>query len=464
MNRKPRAGLLPLFLQLYDQCLPRMRAGFDAFLSEVALRLEAEGLDVVRGEICCVAPEFQAAVKAFEDAGADAIVTVHLAYSPSLESIDALTATALPIVILDVTMDAAFGPDVDPDRILYNHGVHGVMDMASVLRRRGKAFDIVAGHVGQSDAPARAADLVRAATAARMLRQTRALRIGEAFEGMGDFAVDEKVLREVLGIHVDQATIADLAAGVREVTPEEIREEMAADRERFACNVPEETHRRSVAVGLGLRRMIDAGGYHACSANFQAFDSGEGPVNTPPFLELSKGMSRGIGYGGEGDVLTAAMVGALARAFGRTTFTEIFCPDWAGGTLFLSHMGEINPDVADGKADLIEKPFELTAALNPAVVACRVQPGPAVFVNLAPGPEDTFGLIVAGVEVLEDTSGEAFASTVRAWVRPDCDVEDFLEAYSVCGGTHHSALVLGDRAEALTAFASRAGLECFVIG
>ena len=43
-------------------------------------------------------------------------------------------------------------------------------------------------------------------------------------------------------------------------------------------------------------------------------------------------------------------------------------------------------------------------------------------------------------------------ATVRAWVRPHGGVARFLEAYSRAGGTHHSALLLGDKAEALAAF------------
>jgi L-arabinose isomerase len=48
---------------------------------------------------------------------------------------------------------------------------------------------------------------------------------------------------------------------------------------------------------------------------------------------------------------------------------------------------------------------------------------------------------------------------VRAWVRPAGKVAEFLEAYSRAGGTHHSALVLGDRADALAAFGRMSGLE-----
>lgn len=77
-----------------------------------------------------------------------------------------------------------------------------------------------------------------------------------------------------------------------------------------------------------------------------------------------------------------------------------------------------------------------------------------MFVNLVPGPDCSFSLIVAPVEVLsEDTSlAPGMRDVVRTWVKPRGAVTDFLEAYSRAGGTHHSALVLGDRSEAVAAF------------
>jgi hypothetical protein len=58
----------------------------------------------------------------------------------------------------------------------------------------------------------------------------------------------------------------------------------------------------------------------------------------------------------------------------------------------------------------------------------------------------------------------AMRDTVRAWVRPKCKVTDFLEAYSRAGGTHHSALVLGNHTDAIAAFGRTLGLEVRVIG
>ena len=402
MERNPRAGLLPLYLGLYDDAMPERRKEFEPFLNQVQYGLTDQGINVVKSDICRTAEEFAAAVALFEKRDVDCIVTLHLAYSPSLEAVEALVNTDIPLLLLDTTMDARFGQDVDPERIMYNHGIHGVMDLASMLRRQKRPFRIVAGHV-EGGALDRAALSVRGAFAARRLRSTRSLRVGESFKGMGDFSVESAVMASVLGIHVDQVTSADLAPDVEAITDAEVQAELEADRARFVCEVPDDVHARSVRVGLGVRRRLETGDYSAFSMNFLAFDSGDGPVNVMPFLEASKAMARGIGYGGEGDVLTAALVGALARGFGDTTFTEIFCSDWDGNSLFLSHMGEINPDLAAAKPVLIEKPFPWTAARNPAVLTCAPRQGPGVFVNLVPGPDDTFNLVVAPVHVLEDT-------------------------------------------------------------
>jgi L-arabinose isomerase len=466
MSAQPRIGLLPFYLKLYDDLMPDRRAGFDGFVAEIAAAFEARGVAVETTPVCRLAGEFERAVEQVETSGVDCIVTLHLAYSPSLESIEAFCRTRLPIVILDTTMDASFGPDVSPDRIMYNHGVHGVMDFASMLRRRGRGFEIVAGHAGDPRLLARAVNLVQAAVAARALRGSRILRVGEAFEGMGDFAVEARVLSKRLGIEVSQVGLDALDDAIGTVSDAELAAEVAADRRVFVSDLPEEAHLRTARVGLGLRRLLDDGAFHGMSVNFQAFDRADRPANTMPFLEISKAMARGVGYAGEGDVLTAALVGALARGFQAVTFTEIFCADWAGDRLFLSHMGEISPAVAGDTPRLVTRPSFGGKSLNPALLTCAVKAGPAVLVNLAPGPDDGFTLIVAPVRVEpeDEALDPAMRGVVRAWVRPAGRVVDFLESYSRVGGTHHSALVLGAQAEAIAAFGRMIGVATVTVG
>jgi len=137
---------------------------------------------------------------------------------------------------------------------------------------------------------------------------------------------------------------------VEGVRDEAIAAAMKEDELQYDVDAPYDVRWASLKIGLGLRAYLEFNEYDALSMNFLAFDQSEGPLSRVPFQECCQAMARGLGYAGEGDVLTAALVGALSSAIGPTTFTEMFCPDWEGGTVFLSHMGEFNPAVAAGKA------------------------------------------------------------------------------------------------------------------
>ena len=479
--KMPKVGLLPLYLSLYDEVLPALATRVAPFAERVRTDLERGGLEVVAAPVARTRPHVASAVERFESEGANAIVTLHLAYSPSLESAEVLARSHLPIVMLDTTPDRDFGGHVDPMRLLENHGIHGVQDLASVLRRLGKPYRVIAGHLDDGDVIERCREAVRdgartgrwpdsarsatpgdlvaadrdaATRAAHCLRSMRVLRIGGMFPGMGDFAVSDDVFRRVLGTTVEDIGADGLADAVAAVSQDAVAAEIAADRKRFRVECDEDVHARSVRIGLGLRRVLDRGGFGAFSLNFLAFRESAGPVNSVPFLECCKAMARGTGYAGEGDALTAALVGALSRGFGATTFTEMFCADWAGQSIFLSHMGEINPAVAAAQPLLYEKEYPFSGALNPATLACAPRPGRATLVNLAPGPSDSFRLITAPVEVLDDGTHPDLNRWVRGWVRPALPLSLFLEEYSHLGGTHHSALVCGGDVEALAAFAA----------
>jgi len=526
---KPKIGLLPLYVKFYDEVLPDLAAQVEPFVGRVQSALADGGLEVLVAPISRTRPDFASAVERFEAAGVDAIVTLHLAYSPSLESAAVLAKTALPVIMLDTTPDRDFGRDVDPMRLLYNHGVHGLQDLASVLRRFGKPYQVVAGHLEDSDVIQRCVSAVRmtrtgefatsipapsaaiqipalgksaarahsrrngnaalaaalepagtialleadapsdnarlaaagncAARAAESLRSMRVLRIGGVFPGMGDFAVCDKLLQKTFGIAVENIEPGDLAAAVNAINDKTVATEMAANQKLFRVECDSEVHARSVRVGLGLREFLKRGEFGAFSLNFLAFKDSTGLVNTVPFLECCQAMARGLGYAGEGDVLTAALVGALLQGFGATTFTEIFCADWAGNSLFLSHMGEINCAETAAKPLLYEKEFPFTPAQNPATLACAPKPGPGTYVNISPGPNDTFRLITAPVEVLADGTHPGLKQWVRGWIRPQIPLPRFLEEFSHLGGTHHAALMFGDHTAALAEFAALLKIE-----
>jgi len=131
--------------------------------------------------------------------------------------------------------------------------------------------------------------------------------------------------------------------------------------------------------------------------------------------------------------------------------------------VFLSHMGEMNLNVAAGKPRLIEKPFPWADAGNPAVAVGCFRPGRAVLVNLAPGRGEAYTLVIAPVEVQPVSGPDRMADTVHGWIKPGLPVADFLAEYSRCGGTHHSAMAYGASVAELAGFAEHMGMRPVVI-
>ena len=148
--KKPAVGFLPLYVELYDRQYPEMRPRIEAFSESIASKLSSQ-LDIISAPICRLEHEFSDAIALFKEKGAIAIITLHLDYSPSLESAKPLAASGLPIIVLDTTEKYYFGPAQSDSEIMYNHGIHGVQDMCNLLIRNGVRFSVEAGHADCSD-------------------------------------------------------------------------------------------------------------------------------------------------------------------------------------------------------------------------------------------------------------------------------------------------------------------------
>ena len=450
-----RIGLLPLYIDIYDIRSRKARLRLEPFYEKIASRFEACGVEVVRTEdFCCLKPQFDAAMARFEAEGADAIVTLHMAYSPSLEAIEALTKTELPVIILDTTETLTFSNEQEPAEIMYNHGIHGVMDLCSMLKRFGKPYAIAAGHFEASDVIDEAIGYVRSAVAARALTHQKVGLFGGVFPGMGDFTVEPKELQERFGIRIEEFPAESVTEAAKAVTDVETDAEYKLDRERFDFpdGTDEEGYRRSLQTGLGLRKFMEECGLTAFSVNFRT-------VNELPFIECCKAMERGIGYAGEGDGLTSAFTGAFLQAWPETNFVEIFCPDWENGFVFLSHMGEINYRITD------TRPLVCHAGgfVDTYAGYAKMKGGKGVYVNVSRGPKD-YQICIVPAEMLSIPQ-DHFPKQIRGWMRPlnGMSTAEFLKALSQNGATHHSSFIYGATAEELQFFGALLHMETVVI-
>lgn len=459
--KKPKIGFLPFYVELYDLTMPEIRPEIDAFHALAVKKLTEQELVVVDMPVCRLADEFESAAACFEKEDVDAVVTLHLAYSPSLESEEALKRIQVPIIVMDTTPDYVYDQRTDADALMRNHGIHGVQDMCNLLRRNGKCFQVISGHMDHSPVLKRVAAAARAAMMVHALKNARVGLVGQPFAGMGDFVIPFEEMREDLGIEMIPYDFAEGEKRIQAVTEQDIQKEYEADREQFIMDakLSREVYDRSTRVGLAIRAWAREEKLSAFTINFLETEGSNPGLPVMPFVECCKAMERGLGYAGEGDVLTAALTGALLTGYEDVTFTEMFCPNWRDNSVFLSHMGEFNYRAADGKPVMEEKPFPFTSADNPAAAYRSMKPGRAVFVNLAPFGAGKYTMTIVPGQVLKVEGSNTMEHAVNGWFQADIPLTELLERLSQAGGTHHSVLVYGGAVEELELFADFLGIE-----
>ncbi|MBE6636551.1 MAG: hypothetical protein E7618_01965 [Ruminococcaceae bacterium] len=458
-----KVGLLPLYVKLYDDCLSWMRPRIEAFHETIIAKLEAEGLEVLRSPLCRLEDEFRATLSRFEAEGAEAVITLHLAYSPSLESEKPLKECKLPIDILDTTPDYSFSPEEPSAGLDFDHGIHGVQDMCNLLCRNHVPFDLFVGHWEQSDVCRRVANCVRAQVAASALATARVGIIGEPFAGMGDFRVPYEEMKRDIGITVVPVATSVIGNYEDKVTEERVDALQAADEARFVKHdVSEEAYRRITKTSLAVKDWCEADRLDAFTINFLAVGRTTG-FRHMVFDRACRAMEDGIGYAGEGDVLTAALVGALLRSWEDTSFVEMFCPNWKDNVIFLSHMGEYNLRVAANAPTLRVRPFPFGDSGDTYALMAPMKAGQATIVNLAPMGNGDYTLLAINGTMQPVPEASNFNHLVNGWFKPKLPIDEMLRLYSENGGTHHSALVYGIPAEALRPIAKRFGWKFVII-
>ena len=441
--RRPRAGFLALMLELYDQSNPELRPEREAFAQELAKRI-GESAEVTYGGIRNTRAGVSAAAAEFAREQVDLVIVACLTYAPSLISLPALREVRAPIVLLNTQELSGVGASFGFDDLLKNHGMHGLHDLANVLQRSGLPYHVVTGHYRSPAVADEIADWCRAARGVRELRDLRIGLVGHAFPGMGDFGVDETSFLDKIGPEVDRIDLAEFAAGVREAPQQAVDAMVATDRAAYAvdADLTPEVHAASSRAEWALRRIVREHGLGALAIHYPPVAAAS-PGGVLPFLGVAKLMAEGIGFGGEGDVTSAALVSLAQSLYGQASFTEMFTMDFEGGAVFHAHFAEANPAMArrDQPVRLVLRDGWVGSGGPSASLAFCQEPGPATLLNLTVGAEGRFQLIGAEAEVL-DFVQPAFPMP-HFKLRPATALSDFLTAYLQAGGSHHLAIAPG---------------------
>ena len=459
---KPKVGLLPLMLEMYKTFLPEMQKKQRPFIDGVADRLKGFA-EVKRTGVCTNKREVRTSIEKFEVENVDIMVIIFISYATSISVLNPLLETNIPILLFSTTPKSSMAEGLSMDDIMLNHGVHGYMDLANVLKRNKRQYQFVSGEKDDERAFIAIECWAKAARVKKLLKDTVIGIAGYTFDGMGDFGIDTTYLHSRIGPEVKHVQLDLLAQKILSVSDDAAKDEIERDAQKYEIDkdVAFDIHLESNRVYLGLVKVIDELEINAFTMHFQGML--ENPdIKTLPFFAVSKLQESGLVYSGEGDYLGAT--GGLMLRFlcGDTIFTETFCPDFEGGRIVMGHMGESNPAFGV-KTVLRRKKFVFGKALDPVITDVQMKAEKATAVNLGIVEDNKFQMIVYTGEICEKIPGSRDIDMPYFHFKPDMKLEDFLTEYSSAGGTHHISMTRGDRKEQLVKLAELLELDIVVM-
>lgn len=463
-RKKAKVGLLGLMFELYDR-IPDLKPIMAKFAEELVETLSPFA-DVNFPGVCNTRLQVDKTVADFELNGVDLLIVVLLTYAPSHIALPALLKTKLPILIFNTQKAYSITSDITSKVTLQNHGMHGVQDLANVLLRSKREFHIVTGHYQDAKTINQIRQWCEAARVVSFLRQCRIGLLGYPMEQMGDFAIDETAFLAQIGVEVRRISMKRLSLEASNAPDNEISRQIDFDQEHFeiAPQITQEEHQASSRLEWAIRKILREENMHGFAAHFMAVAE-DGRVDTLPFIAASKLLGEGYGYGGEGNLTSAAAVTMMQKLADAANFTEMFTMDFHGNAVLMSHMGEGNWKLAieDMPVRLVHSTLGLVdLQVTPLLLTFALKPGKVTLVSLTTLANGQLKMIATEGEVLDFPPIKEL-STPHYKFAPKGKLSDFLTRFSMEGGSHHQALAYGHLADTVEKIAKLLNIESHIL-
>jgi len=451
---------LGIMQDLYDEMIPGIAERQAGYAAEIAAHL-ADVAEFTPSKPIKYREDAERAMREFEGAGLDGVMVVMLTYGPAMRVARLLNESRLPILLANIQPEPSVTPAWDMADMTYNQGVHGAQDTANAMVRAGRRFSVLTDDWRSEEFRADVGRWARAAAAVTAWKSLKVALFGYAMNDMGDIRVDESALIRSLGPEILAVAPGDLYRGMQTVSDDAVAEVIAFEDAQFEIDPRLSAAERAdhARMQVAIQRILDAGGYGAYTAHFDAIGE-DGRFARLPLAAASTLMARGYGYAAEGDVLTACLVSAGHTLIGDAHFTEMYAMDFPSDSVLMSHMGEGNWKVArtDRPVKLIKRPLGIGRLDDPPTFLFQYQPGPATLATLVSLGGERFRLVVAEGENL-DTQVLPALEMPYGQFRPATGLRACLNGWLAAGGPHHEVMNLGHHAASWQVFCQLAGIE-----
>lgn len=399
------------------------------------------------------------------------VITWMHTFSPAKMWINGLEALTKPLLHLHTQAGQSLPwATIDMDFMNLNQAAHGDREYAHLLTRMSVARKVVVGHPTQKDVQAQIDSFAYAAIGYHTAKHLKLARFGDNMRYVAVTDGDKVSAQIAMGMSIEQLSVNALADEVLKVSDSdaekltktyeeqyEVVKELRAGGERHDSLV------YGAKIEIALRSILEAGGYHAFTSNFEDL----GSLRQLPGLAVQRLMADGYGFGGEGDWKTSAMVAitkSMAKGGKGVSFMEDYTYHFGPGTpkVLGAHMLEVCPTITEQKPRIEIHPLGIGGKEDPVRMVFTATPAAGRVLSLVDLGE-RFRIITNEIQVVEPTEDLPKLPVARAVWEPKPSLAVSAEAWMLAGGSHHTVLTTSVSLETLDDFARMMQLEHVII-
>ena len=393
----------------------------------------------------------------FDDDCAGIITFCHT-FSPSKMWINGLALLQKPWLHFHTQFNESIpNEEIDMDYMNLHQSAHGDREHGFIGARLRAPRAVVAGYWKDPAVQARIAEWQRAAIGAAFSRSLKIVRFGD---NMREVAVTEGDKVEVqlrLGWQVNTWPVGDLVEEMNKVTKAEIDKLMKEYAELYDFDKKDnETIRYQAREEIAIEKILVREGAMAFSNTFQDLHG----MKQLPGLAAQHLMSKGYGFGAEGDWKTAGMTAIIKAMYpdGAASFMEDYTYDYKHELILGAHMLEVCPTIAADRPRIEVHHLGIGGKEPPARLVFEGREGKAKALSLI----DAGGrlrLIAQDVTCEKPFQDMPNLPVARAMWRPEPSFLKGLECWLIAGGAHHTVLTFDLTADTLRDLARILGIE-----
>ncbi|MFD4327910.1 L-arabinose isomerase [Nocardioides sp. NPDC058538] len=415
----------------------------------------------------------RAMLEANSDDNVLGVITWMHTFSPAKMWIAGLDALQKPLLHLHTQANVELPwSEIDMDFMNLNQAAHGDREYAYIATRLGVARTTVVGHVSNPAVTRRVGTWVRGAAGWAATHGLNLVRFGDNMRNVAVTEGDKTEAELRFGVSVNTWGVNDLVAAV-EAVDEAAVDALVAEYEDLYDVVPElrkggERHdslRYAARQEIAMEAFLVERDAKAFTTNFEDL----GGLRQLPGIAVQRLMSKGYGFGAEGDWKTAVLVRA-AKVMGEglpggASLMEDYTYDLTPGAEVIlgAHMLEVCPSLTTSTPRVEIHPLGIGGREDPVRMVFDADAGEgAVVVSLA-DMRDRFRLTANVVDVVPPTQALPNLPVARAVWAPRPDFATSAEAWLTAGGAHHTVMSTAAGIEAFEVFANIARTELLVI-